>query len=779
MERITSPNSGSNTRHRGARVSEAQIALDPCCLVFEDEHKVPPTSTTRPEPEAPDRSDRGDRPAARSSVDKLLGLFQDNTKQKQQAKARQNPRRETSEVAIVAHSHRTIPYKSIEDIKNADDTSNTADQHRWLAGPRETMSTQQAAAARERLRPPALGPKDITEKQFGITDQLWSKIFGLIPGATSRTAAIVARHDPEKGKEILRRVLRNKNARGMATHTRNVLGFYAWHALRWPKLPWLPVDGEPSTRALHAAVLVDFLEDLMDADVSPGVPRSKLTSLNVAQDLCKPTYGWPTKEPIVVNLTQTYFREGKHKKRAVRLYTVEEIKMIERALSSAEGPAPGPLERIVLATELRKLYARLRQDDSTWGSAAKWRLVETKDDRGDPVTHWHGEATKAKGTEMRANWVHETMPWIAPVRGLLEEPSNWYNQVYQDMHTLGMNVEDEYLLPSPPAVRAGRRPPGAAQPLEWINLLRRTLVKIGFEPNQAATVCGHTAKRIMLTWMNASGYVRLDQGQQAAGYHRARGPGSVSRRYTFQEQSGPVRIIDQVCRSIREGEYFPDNPIGAQWDASYIQHTPSWQDHRHPTQPTLGQQTTEQQWSSDDEAPPDGNPLLHMEHTAEDLPDIPAPGMKGVKQQKQTRGYIYSTTNHQQKKRNRYHIAVIYDEIPEHIRGCADKNRRAHVTSHGRTLHVLCDSRIANPKHNNTARKPRQQDQSLCSICSSRRKRWFHHLAAATDQPAHSAPPGSHGVESLAPTEYKAPPPTASAPPRRPAARKRRNEQRE
>ena len=39
------------------------------------------------------------------------------------------------------------------------------------------------------------------------------------------------------------------------------------------------------------------------------------------------------------------------------------------------------------------------------------------------------------------------------------------------MHDLGMNMEDEYLLPSPPAVRAGRRPPGAAQPLEWINLL--------------------------------------------------------------------------------------------------------------------------------------------------------------------------------------------------------------------------------------------------------------------------------------------------------------------
>jgi hypothetical protein len=224
----------------------------------------------------------------------------------------------------------------------------------------------------------------------------------------------------------------------------------------------------------------------------------------------------------------------------------------------------------VLAKELRKLYARLRQDDATWGTFACWKLVENKNEGnaqhwtlGD-TQHWHGIATKSKGTEMRANWVHGQMPWIAPTRGLCQEENTWPHQVLTDMINMGMRKEDNYLLPSPPAVRAGRRPPGATDHLEWITLLRRTLTKIGFEPQQAATICGHTAKRTMLTWLNASGMVKSDQDQQAAGYHRSKGAGSVSRKYTLSEQAGPVRAIDAVCRAIRAGKFHPDRPVGSE-----------------------------------------------------------------------------------------------------------------------------------------------------------------------------------------------------------------------
>ena len=127
-----------------------------------------------------------------------------------------------------------------------------------------------------------------------------------------------------------------------------------------------------------------------------------------------------------------------------------------------------------------------------------------------------------------------------------------------DMLAVGMKKEHSYLLPSPPAVYAGRTPPGATDHIEWINLLRRTLAKIGFHPKQAATVCGHTAKRTMLTWLNASGRIKKDQHQQAAGYHRAKGPGQVSRKYTLHEQAGPSRAIEMMCRDIRQGRSHPE-----------------------------------------------------------------------------------------------------------------------------------------------------------------------------------------------------------------------------
>lgn len=225
--------------------------------------------------------------------------------------------------------------------------------------------------------------------------------------------------------------------------------FHAWHTLRWPHIPWLPQDASPGIRDSYRAILVDFLEDLMDADVSVGVPRSRRTSLNKAIHLCRPNYPWPTKETIVVNITQDYYKSGRRKKRQTWFYTVQEIRTIEGALQSRnEGnpeeqrPALGPLERLTLATELRKLYARLRQDDATWGRITSWKVTRGKSPDGETTTH-------LQGTEMRAHWIHEDMPWIAPTRGLSDHHSEWESQAPNDMFTLGMRQEDNYLLPSP------------------------------------------------------------------------------------------------------------------------------------------------------------------------------------------------------------------------------------------------------------------------------------------------------------------------------------------
>ena len=141
---------------------------------------------------------------------------------------------------------------------------------------------------------PVLSPKDVKEKNFAMADLLWSKVFQVLPGRTTRTAAIFAQANPEKGKELLRRILRTKSPLGLATHARNVLAFREWHLLRWPNLPWLMENDSLGTRDLYTAILVDFLEDLMDSDVAPGAPRSRLGSLNAAVALCKPDCPWPT-----------------------------------------------------------------------------------------------------------------------------------------------------------------------------------------------------------------------------------------------------------------------------------------------------------------------------------------------------------------------------------------------------------------------------------------------------------------------------------------------------
>ena len=527
-------------------------------------------------------------PLPRSHVDNCLLKFLQTKRQTQTKKAKYSQREDQKQK--VRATTATIPFFAETNHSQSNDAKHIdIPNYKWLRQPK-TLDERQRTAALLRLRPPAFGPKDAKEKHYAVADQLWSKLFHLIPGTTSRTAAILATQNPDKGKEVLRKVLRNRNPKGLATHARSVLAYHAWHKARWPDLPWLPQQKYPGTRDLYCAILVDFLEDIMDADVSPGVPKSKLTSLNVAIRMCRPNVAWPTDETIVINMTQTYYREGKHKKRLTRLYTLAEIQLMKKAMDSngigkprgAGGPELGPLERIAIATELRKVYARLRQDDATWGRMSEWKIVENTSTNGDTTTHWHGIASKAKGTEMRANWVHENMPWIAPTRGLCAHTTPWHNQILNDMITIGMRPTDDYLLPSPAAVRAGRRPPGATDHLEWINLVRNTLKRIGFEPHQAATICGHTAKRTMLTWLNASGMVRSDQDQQAAGYHRAKGPGSVSRKYTLHEQAGPVRTIDALCKAIRQGDFHPDRPVGAEWDETCVIHQPDWQITRLP-----------------------------------------------------------------------------------------------------------------------------------------------------------------------------------------------------
>ena len=269
----------------------------------------------------------------------------------------------------------------------------------------------------------------------------------------------------------MRRAIRTKSPIGLATHARNALSYKQWHEARWPNINWLPLDETPGTRALHTAILVHYMEDMMDADVSPGAPRARLASLRVAIELCRPQDAWPVQEPIVKNLATVYFKEGKHKKRKVRLYTASEIATMEQRPASLSSP----LDRLAITTELRKLYGRLRQDDTTWGKASDWTMVKHKSSGEKVGKHWHSVASKTKNTKTRANQIKETMAWIVPVGGIAHKQTHWDSTILNDMLEMLMRPTDGYLIPSPAAVRAQRRPPGAAEHTEWVNHLRKTL----------------------------------------------------------------------------------------------------------------------------------------------------------------------------------------------------------------------------------------------------------------------------------------------------------------
>ena len=211
-------------------------------------------------------------------------------------------------------------------------------QYKWLKQTRAARNNIEAKRMQTFLRPPALGPQDVKERQYAISDMLWSKVFAVVPGTTAETARIIRERNSEKVKYLLRKAIRTKSPIGLATHARNVLAYQQWHQARWPNINWLPLDDTPGTRALHTAILVDYMEDMMDADVSPGSPRARLASLRVAIELCRPLIAWPVHEPIVNNLATVYFKKGNHKKRKVRLYTASEITMMEQRASSLTSP---------------------------------------------------------------------------------------------------------------------------------------------------------------------------------------------------------------------------------------------------------------------------------------------------------------------------------------------------------------------------------------------------------------------------------------------------------
>lgn len=445
----------------------------------------------------------------------------------------------------------------------------------------------------------------------------------------------------------------------MATHARNVLSFREWHLRRWPHLPWLPPDSTETTTDAYTAILSDYLEDLMDADSPAATPKSRLTSIRVAERMCGPTHLWPARKAIVTSFSESYFCDGRHKERQVRVYTVKEVQTMERAATELNEP----IDRLALATELRKLYKRLRQDDAIWGRPDDWIFInDTGSSEPEPqVVQWRGSATKSKGTEMRANTTKENMPWMSVTRGISTPSRAWHSKVTSDMHKLGMRGTDGYLVPFPAACRAGRRPPGATEHMEWISHLRRALVKAGFTAEQTATVSGHTAKRTMLILLNSSGLLESQTDQNVAGYHKSQGATGTARRYTLQEMAKPMRAMEQMCKAIANNTFDPDKPTGLEWDSTEIAVEKAWNSRRTPSLPIASKQPIEADDSSDDEAPKGAAEENHCPNKDDDA-------ASRNHSAKQRNGYIYTKLKAaKDKQAPKNHVAVDWDKILEHV----------------------------------------------------------------------------------------------------------------
>eukprot|EP00973_Karenia_brevis_P047511 6595418-Karenia_brevis.AAC.1 len=74
--------------------------------------------------------------------------------------------------------------------------------------------------------------------------------------------------------------------------------------------------------------------------------------------------------------------------------------------------------------ELIKLYAALRNDDAIWCTPASWVI-----DGALSSGFLHGSSYKTKATEATSVRMKEAMPWIAPARGVCQEPSQWLSRV--------------------------------------------------------------------------------------------------------------------------------------------------------------------------------------------------------------------------------------------------------------------------------------------------------------------------------------------------------------
>ncbi|CAK0885053.1 unnamed protein product [Prorocentrum cordatum] len=390
------------------------------------------------------------------------------------------------------------------------------------------------------------GPADAMQQRVRVLPR-WDRVLRTVGGSTWKLSE---RLGPDLGPRHQERVLRRWSARTLLIHVANIEKFLDWASEERPGVD----HGSFQDHEATVELLVRYVMDLLDGGTAPTMPAARLQSLrflNRAAGLAPPL---PAGEVCVQHLALAHAREAPASARLPAIYTADQVRRLERAATTLRNP----LYRVVVRTELRKLFAALRNDDAVWDKFGEWTQEGTTD-----AGCLYGTAYKTKATEATATRLRGGMPWIAPLRGISQPPSGWAHGYASDHRALGLAEDAEFAVPSPQRLSAAATP-GAAEPDEWEAAMRRALRAAGLSPREAKGIGLHSAKRTILTWAGSSG-IFTDREHEVLGHHRSAGVGRVVCAYNVTVLAAPVSKLRKLLEHIVRGNFNPDAPAGMQW----------------------------------------------------------------------------------------------------------------------------------------------------------------------------------------------------------------------
>ena len=424
--------------------------------------------------------------------------------------------------------------------------------HEPPPAPPAKASAQQRARIGLRRKPKAVVRcwQELRDTGMQEAARAWANLLARVGG---KTRALLKRLGPKIAPQHLAMIMRRWSHRTVTLHAKHAVQF-----LQWWELEHGPWDSERKEEVLVDDI-IRYIHYLVDNGCKATVPTARVASLGFLNRLAGLVPPLPLTDISVTTLTASHRREGRRQERATVVYTVDEVRQIEQELARRDSRRLAPMHRVVLCTELRKLFAALRNDDACWDRPDTWRF------EGGPDGFWYGQSYKTKATEQTATRVRGGMPWAAPMRGISDPKVDWCASALADLRACGVEAEAQYALPSPANVQLGVRPPGAAAGHEWQTALTGALAALNLQPHRTRRITLHSAKRTVLTWAGCAGGFS-DRELEILGHHRSAGVGRTVRAYNVQELSASVAKWRRLLDEIASGRFNPDKPPGLQWD---------------------------------------------------------------------------------------------------------------------------------------------------------------------------------------------------------------------